>query len=141
MKNVEKEQLSEQQTVEKIVDLLLELEEHKLMHFARRKTLLKVSPRRFTSRIMLDKPKIPDIIHTFRREKKDKRSFLLQKVERTLFNIQNHQDLTENINKLEAKLQNQKTFLNMVVHDLRNPVESIMHGLEIVKNIISTNFG
>jgi hypothetical protein len=31
-------------------------------------------------------------------------------------------------------VQDQKTFLNMVVHDLRNPVESIHEGLTIAKN-------
>jgi signal transduction histidine kinase len=65
---------------------------------------------------------------------------LLSKVERTLFNILNHIDLTEHVKKLEAKLKNQKHFLNMVVHDLRNPAESIMHGLELVKKIITTNY-
>jgi hypothetical protein len=48
--------------------------------------------------------------------------------------------LTEHVKKLEAKLLNQKLFLNMVVHDMRNPAESIMHGLELVKKMIATNF-
>lgn len=31
----------------------------------------------------------------------------------------------EKIKKLETKAQNQTTYMNMVVHDLRNPAESI----------------
>ena len=34
---------------------------------------------------------------------------------------------------LEKKLQDQKLYLNMVVHDLRNPTESIHDGLEFLK--------
>lgn len=38
------------------------------------------------------------------------------------------------LEKLERKIMAQKTNLNMVVHDLRNPVESIHQGLIIAKN-------
>ena len=31
--------------------------------------------------------------------------------------------------KLEKRIKDQKTYLNMVVHDLRNPGESIYQGL------------
>jgi len=31
--------------------------------------------------------------------------------------------------KLKVKIKQQKLFLNMVVHDLRNPSDSIFHGL------------
>lgn len=39
-------------------------------------------------------------------------------------------DFRSTIQNLEKRLCDQKDFLNMVVHDLRNPCESIEHGLE-----------
>lgn len=35
------------------------------------------------------------------------------------------------ITRLDRKVTDQKLFLNMVVHDLRNPAESIQQGLEL----------
>lgn len=46
---------------------------------------------------------------------------------------------TENqakLEKLERKIKDQKNFLNMVVHDLRNPSESIHEGLKIAKELM-----
>lgn len=40
-------------------------------------------------------------------------------------------DLTENkLKDLEAKLLSEKVFLNMIVHDIRNPASSIDFGLQ-----------
>ena len=36
----------------------------------------------------------------------------------------------EKAKKLENNLENTKIFLNMVIHDLRNPAESIKQGLQ-----------
>lgn len=41
-------------------------------------------------------------------------------------------DFKTQIANLEKRLCGQRDFLNMVVHDLRNPCESIEHGLEYV---------
>jgi hypothetical protein len=38
---------------------------------------------------------------------------------------------------LERELQNTKTFLNMVIHDLRNPINNINYGLDSGINAIS----
>jgi len=38
--------------------------------------------------------------------------------------------------KLEKKVREQKHFLNTVVHDLRNPSESVHQGLMIARDII-----
>jgi hypothetical protein len=44
------------------------------------------------------------------------------------------------IKTLEAKVQNQTTYMNMVVHDLRNPAESIQLGLKQAHEQISSHF-
>lgn len=36
----------------------------------------------------------------------------------------------EDIKELDSKLTTQKLFMNMVIHDLRNPAESIKQGLQ-----------
>lgn len=36
----------------------------------------------------------------------------------------------QDIKELEGKLTTQKLFMNMVIHDLRNPAESIKQGLK-----------
>jgi hypothetical protein len=39
---------------------------------------------------------------------------------------------------LEIELQNTKTFLNMVIHDLRNPINNINYGLDSGLDAIKT---
>lgn len=52
-----------------------------------------------------------------------------------LQDIKNRTDPRETIRILERRLYGQKLFLNMVVHDLRSPSESIQSGLEHVLQI------
>jgi signal transduction histidine kinase len=52
--------------------------------------------------------------------------------------IKNKHELENTKDTLKKKLHGQRKFLNMVVHDLRNPCESIHHGLEYVINIFET---
>ena len=44
----------------------------------------------------------------------------------------------EKVRKLQAKLKNNKTFMNMAVHDMRNPTNAITFGvnetLQMLKN-------
>ena len=45
--------------------------------------------------------------------------------------------LQQNYNQLKNKYDCQKLFMDMVIHDLRNPAESIYQGLNQAKVIIN----
>ena len=45
--------------------------------------------------------------------------------------------MNEVIKALEAKIETNKLFTYMVIHDLKHPTESLIDCLEILKNIIS----
>lgn len=47
-----------------------------------------------------------------------------------------HSGSNQRVEKLERKVKDQKDNLNIIVHDLRNPVESIHQGLIIAKNTL-----
>jgi hypothetical protein len=46
----------------------------------------------------------------------------------------------EKIKKLESQLETSKLFMNMVIHDLRNPAESIHEGLKQAKELMLSKF-
>jgi hypothetical protein len=44
--------------------------------------------------------------------------------------------MKQKINKLESQIKKQKVFLNMVIHDMRNPANNIESGMrEILRQI------
>lgn len=53
-------------------------------------------------------------------------------VVRMVSDLKKGTDFKTKMEDLEKRLCGQRDFLNMVVHDLRNPCESIEHGLEYV---------
>ena len=57
---------------------------------------------------------------------------LKSRVLQFIADIKNNRDPAAIIESLERRLYGQRLFLNMVVHDLRNPSESIHHGNEFV---------
>jgi len=54
----------------------------------------------------------------------------IKKLTKRLKSMSNfHQELVQQENVLKEQLRNSKLFLNMCVHDLKNPTTSILQGL------------
>ena len=49
--------------------------------------------------------------------------------------------MQQKIKKLQKQLINNKIFLNMVIHDMRNPTNSIEYGIKEVLKILTPNEG
>lgn len=73
----------------------------------------------------------------FMKDQDRRKNDLKKRINALLFSICHKQKTIDEVAELEKKLFGQKRFLNMVVHDMRNPCESIQHGLEHVQQVIN----
>lgn len=103
------------------------------------KSEIKRLPKKNTSfrqpRTFEDKKFRDENYQKFKEELHQREETIRNQINNLVLDVRNGANAWEQIKVLEKRLYGQRVFLNMVVHDLRSPTESIHHGLQYVLSI------